>query len=527
LNKYKVLIALVFSLMLLNLSNVKATDWALETVDDSIGGIQNYSSIAVDSEGKVHIAYYDDVGDDLKWAYYNGSSWNIETVDSTGNVGQHCSIVVDSSNTPHISYQDDTNGNIKYATRIGTDNWATETVDDTGKLGDGLGTSIDIDSDSIIHIAYAVECATVEELRYAYMSGATWNIEVVDTSDGVASPSLALDSSDIPHIGYVDPNYFKHAYKKNGSWTVENVEATGGSWLEDVSLALDSSDNPHMVYALGDPRQLKYASKSGTWSSETIETDGAGVCACQNTLFIYSDIPHVAYTFTANYYVKYAVKNGSWSIETVDDNSNFLDVSIAVDTNIHISYHDFTNADLEYATGAIPNNAPTLTFTGETNYENDGVHPDTGRQNSNFTFRIKYTDADNEAPTSIQLWLDEDLDGTYSASEKHNLSEDDASDTDYTDGKIYQLTYQINPSGTMNYKFYTTDGTDTAYSTEKTVEVKPQGMPPPPTTPPQTTTPPPPTTTPQPIIPTEEKNKFFLYGGLLVCVLMIIIIKKR
>ncbi|RLI98782.1 MAG: hypothetical protein DRP08_07830, partial [Candidatus Aenigmatarchaeota archaeon] len=50
-----------------------------------------------------------------------------------------------------------------------------------------------------------------------------------------------------------------------------------------------------------------------------------------------------------------------------------------------------------------------LTFTGEPNYENDGVHPDSGSQNSNFTFRIKYTDADNDPPTSIQLWLDEDL----------------------------------------------------------------------------------------------------------------------
>jgi len=168
------------------------------------------------------------------------------------------------------------------------------------------------------------------------------------------------------------------------------------------------------------------------------------------------------------------------------------------------------------------NHPPTLTFTGETNYETDGVHPDTGRQNSNFTFRIKYTDANNDPPTSIQLWLDEDLDGSYSSSEKHDLSEDDASDTDYTDGKIYQLTYQINPSGTMNYKFYATDGTDTCYSTEKTVTVNKKGSPKLPTTPKVTTTPPP-TTTPHPIshIPQERDNKgvigvIILMAGLLI-----------
>ncbi|APF20287.1 Sulphatase-modifying factor protein [Caldithrix abyssi DSM 13497] len=46
------------------------------------------------------------------------------------------------------------------------------------------------------------------------------------------------------------------------------------------------------------------------------------------------------------------------------------------------------------------NIAPTLTFTGETGYETDGVNPDEGNEGSAFEFRIKYTDADGDEPSS-------------------------------------------------------------------------------------------------------------------------------
>jgi pimeloyl-ACP methyl ester carboxylesterase len=44
------------------------------------------------------------------------------------------------------------------------------------------------------------------------------------------------------------------------------------------------------------------------------------------------------------------------------------------------------------------NESPTLTWTGETGYETDGVDPNEGNTSSQFTFRVKYTDADGDAP---------------------------------------------------------------------------------------------------------------------------------
>ncbi|MEN6624610.1 MAG: LamG-like jellyroll fold domain-containing protein [Candidatus Sumerlaeia bacterium] len=44
------------------------------------------------------------------------------------------------------------------------------------------------------------------------------------------------------------------------------------------------------------------------------------------------------------------------------------------------------------------NHAPTLAWTGETNFSGDGVDPQTGTMASTFTFRVKYTDADGDEP---------------------------------------------------------------------------------------------------------------------------------
>ena len=46
------------------------------------------------------------------------------------------------------------------------------------------------------------------------------------------------------------------------------------------------------------------------------------------------------------------------------------------------------------------NSAPSLTWTGEANYASDGLHPETGDTGTNFVYRVKYTDEDNDAPAT-------------------------------------------------------------------------------------------------------------------------------
>jgi PKD repeat protein len=69
------------------------------------------TSLAFDASGNPAISYNDVNKDDLKFAYYNGANWEIETADSTNDVGRYASLCFDSSGNAGISYYDYTNMN--------------------------------------------------------------------------------------------------------------------------------------------------------------------------------------------------------------------------------------------------------------------------------------------------------------------------------------------------------------------------------------------------------------------------------
>ncbi len=82
-----------------------------------------YSSLVIDESNRPLISYQHNGC--LKTAYYTGSSWQKETVDCDGNVGKYCSLALDSEGKPHICYYDDTNKNLKYARKVSGEPTAT------------------------------------------------------------------------------------------------------------------------------------------------------------------------------------------------------------------------------------------------------------------------------------------------------------------------------------------------------------------------------------------------------------------
>ncbi len=80
-----------------------------------------YSSIALESNGTVHISYYDYTNDHLKYASGTAISFNnIVTVDDSDTTGEYSSIAVESDGTVHISYYDyidENSGYLKYAVK--------------------------------------------------------------------------------------------------------------------------------------------------------------------------------------------------------------------------------------------------------------------------------------------------------------------------------------------------------------------------------------------------------------------------
>jgi len=277
---------------LLSVPSCRATamPWYIQVVDqgDMTGkpSVGDYSSIALDSSGYAHISYYDETNGDLKYARWNGIAWERQTVDSGGDVGTVTSIAIDSHDHPHISYCDETNGDLKYAT-LADGAWEIQTVDGAGSGPNVIiyGSSLALDSSDRPHISYLEVVSSVGydfNLKYAHWTGTSWAIATVDSEGTVSGGSIALDGNDFPHISYYDGSNgdLKYAEWTGASWTIVTVDQMGDVGASN-SIALDSSGFPHISYVdvtypgpyPGTNHGLKLAKYTGSsWSIETIDS---------------------------------------------------------------------------------------------------------------------------------------------------------------------------------------------------------------------------------------------------------------
>ena len=83
--------------------------WVVSVVDDS-AQCGDYCSLAFDAQNRPAIAYFDisarsatyRVHNDLKYARFNGTGWQIETVATAGDIGQYNTLWFDAGGTPFI-----------------------------------------------------------------------------------------------------------------------------------------------------------------------------------------------------------------------------------------------------------------------------------------------------------------------------------------------------------------------------------------------------------------------------------------
>jgi hypothetical protein len=169
---------------------------------------------------------------DLKYAKYDGISWNLFTVDSAGDVGFFTSIALDASGNPHISYHDKTNLNLKYAKYDGVA-WSLSVPD--FELHVGSYTSIALDGSGYPHIAYKGN-KTELSLKYANFNGVSWSTYTVNARVGgllvnAFHTFISIDGSGNPHIAYRDGTYqdLKVAHWTGANFSVPMNDAQGPS----------------------------------------------------------------------------------------------------------------------------------------------------------------------------------------------------------------------------------------------------------------------------------------------------------
>ncbi len=228
------------------------TAWQIETVNSE----GRKPSMTLDSSDKPHISYLDSTSNDLKYASWDGSAWQIETVDSEIIVSGSVSLALDSSDKPHISYLDSISNDLKYASWDGSA-WQIETVDSEEYVD--RTPSLALDSSDNPHISYYVD--TNDCLKHAYWDGSAWQIEVVDYSYYATNSTLRVDCYSRPHIAYWKYDGYEtnlmHAHHDGASWQFEEVDSDGAG--NQFGLTFDSSNNPHLSYQHGYQHNLTHA----------------------------------------------------------------------------------------------------------------------------------------------------------------------------------------------------------------------------------------------------------------------------
>lgn len=233
------------------------TMWNIDTVD-SVGSVGAFNSIAIDSLGNAHISYFDSTNSDLKYAHWNGASWDLTTVDAPGDMGRFGSLAVDAQNHPHIAYLDFDNRDLKYATFDGT-MWNIATIDPASSAN---ATSIVIDAAGRPHILY-YDAAFTNDVKYAQWDGTQWVTELVLAQDDVGyAPDLALDADGTPHIVFsnLTDKSVRYGHKTAMGWVFQLVDKFSNASGTNA-IAIDSKGRIHLAYEDPNNSDVRYARK--------------------------------------------------------------------------------------------------------------------------------------------------------------------------------------------------------------------------------------------------------------------------
>jgi len=252
--------------------------WQKFLIDPCKSGHQ--TSIQLDSQDHARISYYReqfsnrDIARDLKFAYFDGKQWYIQTVDHREGTGKWNSIALDRGGHPYISYSITTPGNLGFA-HLQEASWSLSLADppnsDSKKRIDDA-SSLVLDALDQPHIAYID--ASARTVNYGWLQGSSWTEETVDflVSAGADSDqlSLKLDKSGHPHLVYYDSGLgvLKYGSRDDKGWHIEVVERSSAG---DPSLVLDNDDQPYISYSALVSREVRVAHKVGTLTPTTAD----------------------------------------------------------------------------------------------------------------------------------------------------------------------------------------------------------------------------------------------------------------
>ena len=370
--------------------NNQATDWDFEVADF---GVFANPSVAIGSDGSLHICYYDWYDAILWYATNVGNEWAVQAVDTAGDVGHYSSIVVDQNDIVHIAYNLEVSREsiaVKYANNA-TGEWATQVVEAGNDIGAfpclavdsagqpyvtyndlerneihlarlaekgwevqalafgrpyGRASGIAVDSLDQLHIAYGAEDGA-NKLRYQSGVWSSMTSEWVDETTPIGdSISLAVDQNDVVHIAYYNSatSSTMYAHPEGKAWTIEDLG-------EGYPVAIRAASVDHVAISIGNLGV--FFKDGGVWEMTYLDR-GFAVEDCALAADS-TGVLHIVFLDATGQSLRYAHNTtGEWQIEVLVDviGGESQDVAIAMDANdhCHITFYNDLTHELGYAT---------------------------------------------------------------------------------------------------------------------------------------------------------------------------------
>lgn len=320
----------------------------MSTVDEGPGAGQR-TSIAVDSQGRPHIAYrffLEQRTDQVRYARWNGSEWQISIVESFPGLSiQTTSIFLDANDLPHIAYihiglqvgRLDPSpflvNNVKYARPTGPGTWVISLIESRQHVsGAVFSISVYLDAQGRPHLAYPLYTLMFDgtisyriDHRYTRNENGIWRRSTIDSYNwDIPSSSIAmvLDGTGTAVVAYRVGNFVRHgrliAFHVNGTsvtstWQTSNIDRVAAPTI-DLNLALDSSGASHVFYTDFAARSfvLRYALKlEHHWQRKIVDSisttrEVIGIAVDASLAVMPGTIPQVSYYDPVNVDLKYA-----------------------------------------------------------------------------------------------------------------------------------------------------------------------------------------------------------------------------
>jgi hypothetical protein len=161
--------------------------------------------------------------DELRFSTYDGSAWDIASrIDRCTEQAKYTTVAVDSSGYAHAAYYYADSGDLLFIGQIAGVEWQDPKVlDSEGNVG-GY-PSMTVDSNDDLHVVYEANGTTIKYLRQA--DGVWQSPEVIHTG---TRPAIVTGDDDAPHVTFADGGKLWYAYRAAGGWEVQKIYHKGG-----------------------------------------------------------------------------------------------------------------------------------------------------------------------------------------------------------------------------------------------------------------------------------------------------------